>query len=58
MAQITTTHGLMDEADLRRNDVHQENDNEIVDAVEYFLGDELVHRSVHVHLKHSQPPQG
>ena len=41
----------MDESLLERRDVHGENDNEIVNAVEYWLNGELVHRSVHVHFK-------
>lgn len=50
---IMTTKGLMAENLLRRVDTHAENDNEIVDAVEYYVGEELVHRSAHVHLKKS-----
>lgn len=48
---ITTTHGDMDETLLRRVDGHLDNDNEHTEWVEYYLGDELVHRSVHVHIK-------
>ena len=48
---INTTKGPMDEKDLIRSDGRDENDNEIVNWVEYRLSDELVHRSVHVELK-------
>lgn len=48
---IETTHGLMDEADLRKVESVIDNENEHTTAVEYWLGEELVHRSVHVHLK-------
>ncbi len=48
---ITTTHGLMDEARLRRVEGELDNSHEHTKWVEYYLADELVHRSVHVHLK-------
>ena len=51
MAFITTTKGEMDESLLTKRDGSNENDNEIVSWVEYWLADELVHRSVHVQLK-------
>lgn len=51
MALITTTHGDMDESLLRRVDGEVDNDNERTTWVEYWLGEELVHRSVHVTLK-------
>lgn len=54
MTMITTTHGEMDESLLRRVDGNLDNDNESTTWVEYFLGDELVHRSVHVTLKKGQ----
>ena len=41
----------MDEALLERRDGLVDNDNERTEWVEYWLGDELVHRSVHVTLK-------
>jgi hypothetical protein len=41
----------MPEEALAKSEGTDENDNEIVNWVEYRLGDELVHRSVHVHLK-------
>ena len=48
---ITTIHGPMPEEALVKSEGTDENENEIVNWVEYRLGDELVHRSVHVHLK-------
>ena len=48
---ITTTKGDMDEALLVKKEGCVDNDNEITNWTEYWLGDELVHRSVHVHLK-------
>jgi hypothetical protein len=48
---ITTTKGPMPEDALDKREGTDENDNEIVNWVEYHLDGELVHRSVHVHLK-------
>jgi hypothetical protein len=48
---ITTTHGDMDDSLLRRVDGSVDNENESSTWVEYYLGDELVHRSAHVTLK-------
>lgn len=48
---ITTTKGLMDEAKLRKVEGELDNDNERTTWVEYYDGDELVHRSAHIHLK-------
>ena len=51
--EITTTHGLMRASKLRKVVDVRENDDERAEAIEYYLGSELVHRSVHVHLKKS-----
>lgn len=52
MALITTTKGLMPSEALRRVDCPPiDNENEFTTAVEYYDGDELVHRSAHVHIK-------
>ena len=51
MAQVTTTKGLMDEELLEKKEGVVDNDNEYTTWVEYWLDGELVHRSVHVHLK-------
>ncbi len=48
---ITTIHGDMDESLLRRVDGEIDNEREHTTWVEYYLEDELVHRSVHVTLK-------
>lgn len=48
---IETTHGLLDEAELEKRTGALDNDNEHTEWVEYWLNGELVHRSVHVHLK-------
>ena len=51
MATVTTTKGDMDVELLEKREGQSENDDEIVKWVEYWLAGELVHRSVHVHLK-------
>ena len=48
---VTTTKGEMDDSLLVRKDGNMEDPNEKTSWVEYYLGDELVHRSVHVELK-------
>lgn len=48
---ITTTKGLMDEALLRKVDGAVDDENEHTTWIEYWHGDELVHRSAHVRLK-------
>ena len=48
---VTTTKGDMDDSLLVRKDGNMEDSNEKTSWVEYYLGDELVHRSVHVELK-------
>ena len=57
MALVTTTKGDMDDSLLERKDGTFEDDNELTTWVEYWLEGELVHRSVHVHLK-KMPPIG
>ena len=51
MALVTTTRGDMDEALLEKKEGTVDNDNELTTWVEYWLDNELVHRSVHVMLK-------
>ena len=41
----------MDEALLEKREGFVDNDNEYTTWVEYWLGEELVHRSAHVQLK-------
>ena len=48
---ITTTHGDMDDSLLERKDGSLDNDDEYTTWTEYYLGSELVHRSVHVRVK-------
>jgi hypothetical protein len=48
---IDTTKGPMDESTLRHVETILDNENEHTVATEYYDGDELVHRSVHVTLK-------
>lgn len=52
MALITTIYGDMDESLLEKREPDPvDNENETTRAVEYWLDGELVHRSVHIHLK-------
>ena len=53
MAIVTTTKGDMDESLLEKREGSLNNDNESTTWVEYWLDEELVHRSVHVQLKKS-----
>lgn len=48
---VTTTKGDMDDSLLQKQEGTVDNENEITRWVEYWLDGELVHRSVHVHLK-------
>jgi hypothetical protein len=51
MALVTTTKGDMDDSLLVKKEGFVDNDNEYTTWVEYWLDDELVHRSAHVQLK-------
>lgn len=48
---ITTTKGLMDESLLEKKTGVIDNEVERTEWVEYWDGEELVHRSVNMHLK-------
>lgn len=48
---VTTTKGEMDDSLLEKREGSVDNEHEITRWVEYWLEGELVHRSVHVHLK-------
>ena len=48
---VTTTKGEMDDSLLEKREGAVDNDNEYTTWVEYWLGEELVHRSAHVSLK-------
>lgn len=51
MALVTTTKGDMDDSLLEKKEGVVDDENEYTTWVEYWLEGELVHRSVHVHLK-------
>lgn len=48
---VNTTKGAMDDSLLEKREGVLDNDHEITKWVEYWFEGELVHRSVHVHLK-------
>ena len=48
---IQTTHGPMPEDILTKRVEVSDEPDAVVTATEYWLGDELVHRSVHADLK-------
>ena len=48
---ILTTKGMMDEALLVKKEGVVDDDIEHTTWIEYWIGEELVHRSAHVHLK-------
>ena len=48
---VTTTKGEMDDSLLEKREGSLDNDTETTTWVEYWLGEELVHRSVHMALK-------
>jgi len=50
---ITTTKGEMDDSLLVKKEGTVDDENEYTTWVEYYLNDELVHRSAHVTLKKS-----
>lgn len=54
---VTTTKGEMDDSLLEHRSGEVDNENELTTWTEYWLNDELVHRSVHVTLK-KMPPMG
>jgi hypothetical protein len=50
---INTIHGEMDDSLLEKKEGSLDNDVEFTAWTEYWLDDEMVHRSVHVTLKTS-----
>jgi len=50
---VTTTKGEMDDSLLEKREGVVDNDDEYTTWVEYWLNNELVHRSAHVTLKKS-----
>jgi hypothetical protein len=55
---INTTHGPMEESLLVKKEGSLDDENEFTTWVEYYLGDELVHRSAHVRLKKNVVAEG
>ena len=55
MSMIETTRGMLEESTLRKVTGSVEDENEYTEWVEYWLGDELVHRSAVVNLKQGAP---
>jgi len=55
---VTTTKGDMDDSLLFKKEGMVDDDNETTKWIEYWLDDELVHRSVHVHLKTNVMAEG
>ena len=55
---IETTKGQMDESLLEKREGQSDTDTETTEWVEYWLDGELVHRSVHVKLKHAAVADG
>jgi hypothetical protein len=50
---VNTIHGEMDDSLLEKKEGSLDNDIEFTTWTEYWLNEELVHRSVHVTLKTS-----
>jgi hypothetical protein len=50
---VTTIHGEMDDSLLEKKEGSLDNDVEFTTWTEYWLNDELVHRSAHITLKTS-----
>jgi len=55
---ITTTKGEMDESLLEKREGQIDTETETTELVEYWFEGELVHRSVHVKLKHAAIADG
>jgi hypothetical protein len=51
MALVHTTHGELEESTLTKKEGVIDNEHERTAWTEYYIGEELVHRSVHVTLK-------
>lgn len=45
---ITTIHGYMDDSELEHRTGRDDHEDHFVEWSEYWLGEEMVHRSVHV----------
>jgi hypothetical protein len=55
---ITTTKGEMNESLLEKREGQIDTETETTEWVEYWFEGELVHRSVHVKLKHAAIADG
>jgi len=55
---IETTKGQMDESVLEKREGQTETNTETVEWVEYWYENQIVHRSVHVKLKHAALADG
>jgi hypothetical protein len=55
---IETTKGQMDESVLEKREGQTDTDTETVEWVEYWYENQIVHRSVHVKLKHAALSDG
>ena len=55
---IETTKGQMDESLLEKREGQSDTETETTEWVEYWLEGELVHRSVHIKLKHAAIADG
>jgi hypothetical protein len=55
---VETTRGLWPAAGLKRVVTHDEDEHEWSSAVEYRLGDEIVHRSARTHIKQGLGVEG
>jgi hypothetical protein len=55
---IETTKGQMDESLLEKREGQSDTNTETIAWVEYWFENELVHRSVHVKLKHAAVADG
>lgn len=51
MTNVTTIHGLMDESLLQKKEYQEDAPEHTGQVTEYWLNDELVHRSVHLFMK-------
>jgi len=49
--EVTTIYGNMDDSKLFKKAGKEEDDNQILNWTEYYLNEELVHRSVDLYLK-------
>lgn len=50
MSKVNTLYGEMDESELVKKEPVTEVNGNTIQATEYYLGDELVHRSINITL--------